>query len=347
LKKEKKFIIRSYAAKVIQSQIIYLKTQLNGMQIENDIEFLHHTRVMSRRIRSSIEVFIPYFGKKNSQNWIDSFQKLTKSLTKIRDLDVQIRFLESQLTGIYQNNIQQGINRLLLRKKQKRLLAQNNVSDLIIDFENSNVMEEVFLFIEKHPFDEKTFYPPKELVDIARQNINDQLKKCFLYVPFITNPNNIHELHDLRISIKNLRYTTEVFESLYPDLIEFLNVLKIFQDDLGRIHDDDIWIIEFDDFLEKEKKRIEKFYGQSGPINFIKPGIEYLKNLIVNDRILTYETFIGHWNDHFQQQFWSRLRDQIIEFPKMDLKPIDETDAIENTIVESNEEKLLHKSNLS
>ena len=313
--KDKK-LMKSYAAKLISSQAEFFNTQLQGMQTDNNIEFLHHTRVMSRRMRSTIEVFQPYFGKKKSARWYSAIQMLTKSLTRVRDLDVQIFFLEKKLSEIDQNNLQQGVARLLLRKKQKRQKKQENVVTIIDIFNKTNTLDEITEFINAHPYEQDLFYPPFKLVDLAKTKIEEQLVNCFSHVPFISNPENKAELHGLRISIKNLRYTTELFEPIYPDLKESLSVLKIFQDDLGKIHDDDVWIEDMDNFLLREKERIQKFYGHSGPINLISPGINYLKNLIINERISTYETFLDHWNKYFQEQFWSRLRDQIIEFPE-------------------------------
>ena len=315
--KDKK-LIKSYAAKLLSSQVEFFKTQLEGMQIENNIDFLHHTRVMSRRMRSTIEVFQPYFGKKKSERWYSAIRMLTNSLTRIRDLDVQIFFLEKKLSEIDQNNLQQGVARLLLRKKQKRQVKQENVVTIIDIFNKTDTLDEITEFINTHPYEQDIFYPPSKLVELAKTKIEEQLVNCFSHVPFISNPENKTELHGLRISIKNLRYTTELFEPIYPDLKEFLFVLKIFQDDLGKIHDDDVWIEDLDNFMLKEKERIQKFYGHSGPINLISPGINYLKNLIVNERISAYETFLEHWNKYFQEQFWSRLRDQIIEFPEIE-----------------------------
>lgn len=330
-------LIKSYAAKLISSQAEFFNTQLQGLQIDNNIEFLHHTRVMGRRVRSTIEVFEPYFGKKKSARWISAIQKLTKSLARIRDLDVQILFLELKLAEIDQNNIQQGLSRILLRKKQKRLGKQENIITIIGGFKKSNTLDEIFNYIEEHPYQEEFFYPPNELVELAKTNIEEQLTLCFTHVPFISNPENKSELHSLRISIKNLRYRTELFEPLYPDLKEFITVLKIFQDDLGKIHDDDVWIDDLDKFLINEKERIQKFYGHGGPINLISPGINYLRNYIINDRISIFETFLDHWNRYFQEQFWSRLRDQITEFPENE-KITGEDDNAEEPLEESETE---------
>ncbi len=318
--KEKK-LIKSYAAKLISSQAEFFKTQLQGMQIDRNIEFLHHARVMSRRMRSTIEVFEPYFGIKKSARWYSSIQTLTKSLTRVRDLDVQILFLEKKLSEVDQNNLQQGIARLLLRKKQKRLEKQENIISIIDIFNNTETLDEIFEFIIEHPYEEDQFYPPNKLVDLAKTKIEEQLVICFSHVPFITNPENKAELHSLRISIKNLRYTTELFEPIYPVLKEYITELKLFQDDLGKIHDDDIWIEDLDKFLVKEKERILKFYGHSGPINLISPGINYLRNYIINERTSNFESFLNHWNYQFNQQFWSSLRDQITQFPKESSNP--------------------------
>ncbi|NTW43402.1 MAG: hypothetical protein HGB14_02965 [Anaerolineaceae bacterium] len=80
-------------------------------------------------------------------------------------------------------------------------------------------------------------------------------------------------------------------------------------------HAGDIWLVDLEIFQAKELDRINKFYGQSGPYNFIKPGIDFLEEEITNTRKSTYELFLTHWNEYFQDQFWSRLRDQFTEFP--------------------------------
>ena len=76
-------IIKAYAADLLKNQISYLENQIEGLIYDENIEFLHHTRVMSRRIRNTISVFAPYFGKKNAKRWFVAFRKLTKSNIKL------------------------------------------------------------------------------------------------------------------------------------------------------------------------------------------------------------------------------------------------------------------------
>jgi hypothetical protein len=169
-------------------------------------------------------------------------------------------------------------------------------------------LTEIQLFIDNNPFDTESFSPPNELKQLGYLEIEKLTKICFSYVPFITNLDNTEALHSLRIAMKNLRYTTELFNPIYPQLDSFISTMKNFQDDLGEIHDYDVWLTDLDRFLDEEKQRINKFYGQAGPFNFIKPGITYLIDEIKNRKIIIHEKFLERWNEQFQNQFWSNLR---------------------------------------
>lgn len=305
---QEKLIIRSYISDLLKNQVSYLENQVEGIVYDGNIEFLHHTRVMSRRIRNTISVFSPYIGKKASKKWFSSLKKLTKSLTRVRDLDVQINFLESELEKITEQKHLTGLQRLLLRKQQKRAKKQNNVREAILNFEKEKTLSGIHDFIANNPYDPENFSTPDTLRQIGLDEIDKLTKICFSYVPFITSPDQIEALHSLRIAIKNLRYTSELFLPLFPTLDAYISILKKFQDDLGEIHDCDVWVLDLEKFMEEEKQRITDFYGQSGPFNFIKPGIVFLIEDIKRRKRDVHEKFITRWNEQFQNQFWSNLR---------------------------------------
>ncbi len=305
---QEKLIIRSYISDLLKNQVSYLENQVEGIVYDGNIEFLHHTRVMSRRIRNTISVFSPYIGKKASKKWFSSLKKLTKSLTRVRDLDVQINFLESELEKITEQKHLTGLQRLLLRKQQKRAKKQNNVREAILNFEKEKTLSGIHDFIANNSYDPENFSTPDTLRQIGLDEIDKLTKICFSYVPFITSPDQIEALHSLRIAIKNLRYTSELFLPLFPTLDAYISILKKFQDDLGEIHDCDVWVLDLEKFMEEEKQRITDFYGQSGPFNFIKPGIVFLIEDIKRRKRDVHEKFITRWNEQFQNQFWSNLR---------------------------------------
>ena len=311
---EKK-LIQAYAAKIIQGQMDFLEDQIADIGRHGDINILHQTRVISRRVRNTIEVFARYFGKKNSRKWLSSFSELTKKLTSVRDMDVQISFLQNELTKVDNPKVVQGLQRILLRKTQKRNDSAGLIDKTINKFNETETIKSVREFIVNHPFVEEEFSTTASLSSLAIQNIEENIEKCFLHVPFIISATNNKELHKLRKSIKNLRYTLELFQYLYPALIESIDILKTFQDDLGKIHDCDVWIEDLNKFEIKEKKRIFNFYGQNGAFNFIKPGVDFLRAQIGEARMQAYNQFLLRWNQSFQNQFWAKLRNQLTAFP--------------------------------
>jgi len=310
-----KTLTRMFVSKILNNQIDYFNNQLSGIELDGSPEFIHHTRVMSRRLRNTIEVFSEFIGEKTSKKWLIALKKITKSLTKIRDFDVQILFLENEIKKTENQNQIQGINRILLRKKQKKSSLDVKTIKNIEVFNKTGVMSEIRNFVENNLYIADEFFPTTMLSDIAVDTVEFHLKNCFSYVPFITNPANVKELHRLRIAIKNLRYSVELFQEIYPSLNEFLAILKLFQDELGKIHDCDIWLDDLENFRNNELDRIIKFYGQAGPFNFIKPGIDFLEEEITKTRKITFEVFLNDWNENFQNLFWSHLRDQFTEFP--------------------------------
>lgn len=317
-----KLLIKSYISDLLKNQVSYFENQIEGLLYDGNIEYLHHTRVMVRRIRTTITTFSPYLGKKISKKWLSSLKNLTKLLTRVRDLDVQIQFLQDEISKVSEQRLLAGLLRLQLRKQQKRDKKQFDVRQAIINFEKQQTIFEIKEFIEKHPFDSENFKVPDKLHQIGSETIERLTKKCFSYVPFITDPIQSEALHNLRISLKNLRYSVELFQPIYPTLDTHLSIFKKFQDDLGEIHDYDVWLDDLNQFLDDEKQKITEFYGQSGPFNFIKPGILFLIEDIKLRKSERHEKFLERWNDQFQNQFWNNLK-SVFDY----LPPAEETKA--------------------
>lgn len=303
-----KLMIRAYLSGLLNSQLTYFLSQLEGLSGRDNDESIHQTRVMSRRLRNTLTVFSPYLEKKQVKKWVSSLKSFAGSLTRIRDLDVQIQTLEEEIRKISDQKYQAGLIRLQLRKKQRRDKKHVDIHQAILDFEASKTISEIKIFIEKNPYDQDSFTAPEKLKQIANQNLDVLMVKCFGYVPYISDSSQTEALHNLRISIKNLRYMVELFTPMYPQLNEKLIILKQFQDELGAIHDCDVWINDLDNFLNKEKKRIINFYGQAGPFNFILPGITYLADQIIHRKLDQHTKFMEHWNKEYQNQFWTGLK---------------------------------------
>jgi hypothetical protein len=77
----------------------------------------------------------------------------------------------------------------------------------------------------------------------ARLILQQRLDDMYSYAPYIENPDNIQELHDLRIATKRVRYTLELFEEFLPAASkDFAQELATLQDELGALHDSEVML---------------------------------------------------------------------------------------------------------
>lgn len=77
----------------------------------------------------------------------------------------------------------------------------------------------------------------------ARKIVATRTDEFFALAPFLADPTNVTELHDMRIVAKRLRYTLELFaDALGPDSAACIDRIKEFQAVVGDIHDHDVHV---------------------------------------------------------------------------------------------------------
>ena len=77
----------------------------------------------------------------------------------------------------------------------------------------------------------------------ARLIARARLDEVYQWEWAVDDPDNVRELHDMRIAAKRLRYTFEVFEEVLPAAgAAVVQELTRLQDELGALHDSDVMI---------------------------------------------------------------------------------------------------------
>jgi hypothetical protein len=77
----------------------------------------------------------------------------------------------------------------------------------------------------------------------ARLIAKVRLEELYSWESYVDHPDNLRELHNMRIAAKRLRYTFEVFEEELPGACKPLHKeLVQIQDELGALHDTDVMI---------------------------------------------------------------------------------------------------------
>lgn len=299
-----------YCAKSLLPNIQTLRKTAKNILKRSNIEDIHDLRVSSRRIRTVLDVFSEYLPKKKVKSWEKEIRTITKSFGSVRDLDVQIDLINEVYESTEDNKIRSGLRRIRLRLKQKRQQKQVNTKKITRVILDSTSIVEMNAWAEaalENNGSEMFF--SSELYRLGYRQIQTRLDEFLFYEVFIFDPDRVEELHQMRISAKQLRYALEVFSDLYKQETDFtLDITRQAQEYLGNIHDSDMWIDFLPEFMNKEMKRIKDFYGYSGPYNRIKPGIEYLINNRKRERSQQYKNFLKDWKVWKFKETWLNLR---------------------------------------
>lgn len=132
-----------------------------------------------------------------------------------------------------------------------------------------------------------------------------KLEDVYKWEPFLRDETRREELHNMRISIKRLRYTMEIFRGTYelppPDnqYAEFLAVIVDLQEILGDIHDADVVLEVLGDYTSQSRNRRRQID--------VPPGIATLVARTKETRKADYETFLGKWDQLSAAGFKQKL----------------------------------------
>jgi len=136
--------------------------------------------------------------------------------------------------------------------------------------------------------------PLRSYYENARIILPQRLEEVYTWEPFIRDETRREELHNMRISIKRLRYTMELFRLVYGlstldnPYTEFLAMIVDLQEILGDIHDADVVLEVLADYasqLGNQERQIA-----------VLPGIVRLIDQTEKTRKADYETFLEKWD---------------------------------------------------
>ncbi len=269
-----------------------LMDNLPGTVEGSDIEALHDMRVASRRLRASFRVFRRCFQKNELKRAEVLVKKVTQALGQVRDQDVLIEFLEA-------HNTDGMLQWLIEREKQIREGARLRMIDILDDITQADLpltIKELLENVSMVECDGKTV-EKNAFAAQAKKLINDQLCNMRNISSAIENPENVDELHQMRIAAKRLRYTMEAFIPCFgKPLKEKIEAVKLLQEQLGEIHDCDVWL-----------DKLEQYQHEHGLSDERKKAICSLIKERKERRDLVYKEALSHWRKMTGTRFEENL----------------------------------------
>jgi len=291
-----------YSFKSISNYLKYfVQERKDVLLVSGDIEPVHRMRVASRRLRAALNVFNNILPRQKAKLWKKEISRIGQVLGRARELDMHIKFLRGVKKRLKKDSYIVNIELIIESLEIKRGQAQKQVERALTGFE-----------IEKNLPGLKACL--RELSSEARRHlknkfynrdsalIQERLDKLFEFVPYISNPQNIHELHQMRIAAKNLRYILEILKPWYGEWVDkYIRACRDIQDVLGDVHELDVLIELLSGFVKAQDKEFNH-------------TLEYLLRECVHLRNNAYKKFIRVWNSTQRRRMWVKLRWEILGF---------------------------------
>jgi CHAD domain-containing protein len=305
-----------FGAILLQRYLDALIQEIDGVRTGEDIETIHRMRVATRRLRAALPRFSDCLPAKKYPTWEKSIREITKALGAARDLDVQLDALQEFFAQTKDPHWRPGLNRLMLRLRQQRAKKQRLVDQALDDLLASGTIPALGQRLKR--FEERqnqTYLYTPALYRLGYNAITKTLEDFLGYDGIVECPEEVEQLHAMRIAAKRLRYTLEIFAPLYPgELKDPIQAGRKAQDLLGEIHDCDVWTQLLPQFLERERKRIQAFFGTSGDSTRITPGIQAFQADRQQQREQKYQDFVRFWTQHKAKNTWGSIT-QVIQIP--------------------------------
>ena len=299
-----------FGASMLLKYVTAMRAEIDGVRQANDIEAIHRMRVASRRLRTAMTLFADFLPSRKTPIWQKQLRKTTRSLGAARDTDVQIETLKDFINEAPSSQLKTGVRRLLLRWQQKRTKLQNDVNLSVDELVNNNTLDQLQGLLDPLVQEkEKEFVITHDLFKLAFDSSSNRLDDFLSYEEFVSQPENIEELHKMRIAAKWLRYSLETFAPIYTDeLKNYIQVIREIQDVLGEIHDCDVWVQILPVFLQHEIKRTVAYYGNTSQVKLLSEGILYFQQTRQDERNRLYQVYLDEWENWKKADLWNHLR---------------------------------------
>jgi CHAD domain-containing protein len=296
----------TFGSETLLKLLAVFEDQIDGVIKNEDIEFVHKTRVTSRRLRATMPLFRDCFCRKEFKEWLLEIKKVTRLLGNARDLDVQIVFVEKYIQKLESADEKAYLEILAKSHKELRKSIQPLVDCGLEELRSTYVLDGLRRFCEQTVKEQTTeTFASQEVFEEARWHISVRLDDFLAMENYVHWENEILKHHQMRICAKKLRYTMESFAPLYQNkLAKETETIKAFQDVLGEIHDCDVWTEYIPKFMQKTTAQTKLKLGKT-----TKPEKALLNflNFVKEKRREHYLEFVRFWDENKEKDFFVQL----------------------------------------
>ncbi|MBI5960839.1 MAG: CHAD domain-containing protein [Chloroflexi bacterium] len=265
-----------------------------GSRLGENIEAVHDMRVATRRMRSALRIFLPFFVPDKITPIRRHLRDVAFALGEVRDMEV---FLDKARQYAAQHP-EADLSLLLETWQQK--LDQTRLA-LITQLDNKKFGKFIKHFHKflttpgkgalPLPIGEPVAY---QAAHVVPRLLYERYEKVRSYETVLEGA-PITTLHALRIEFKRLRYALEFFEEILgSEAKAVIKEVKIMQDHLGEMNDTEVAIAVLNEFIDEIKRHYRGKHRHKRPnLEGVRAYIDYQQ--AEQTRLL--ESFPAAWNN--------------------------------------------------
>jgi CHAD domain-containing protein len=293
--------------KILAFHFARMRAHEPGTRAGIDVEELHDMRVATRRMRSALRVFAPYYKARTIRPYVVGLRRTARALGPVRDLDVFMQKAERYLDGLGPDHAG-DLDLLLDTWRDQREQARTEMLQVLDSSKHRDFVDAFGLFLETTGTGarQSAKIPPRPTLvrHVAPQLIYGRWASVQAFASLLEGA-PISVLHALRIECKRLRYTVEFFEEvLAPSAEEVIEAVTRLQDHLGDLNDADVANAILGDFLLGPRPD-----GEAGRL--IAPGVVAYLAAKQSELQTLMETFPEAWQTFNQPSVRQALADAV------------------------------------
>lgn len=226
------------ACDIIAAYLPVARANEAGVIADDDTEFLHDYRIALRKVRSVLSLFKDVYGAEQTVELKGRFSDLMAATGRLRDLDVYLLDKDA-FYALVPDSLHVGLDRMFALFAEQRATEQQALARHLRSAAYRKEIAALCKLFDKRRKLVRGGKADRPAYDFACRLIWKRYRKICTIAEAIDAETPDHEVHELRIHCKKLRYLMEFFAPLFPDgpFKRLIKPLKKLQDNLGLFND--------------------------------------------------------------------------------------------------------------
>lgn len=203
-----------------------------------DIESVHRMRTATRRMQNALRIVGRAFDKRAIASLGLRLKKLAGLLGAVRDRDVFLKWY-ADYVAMAPGTHKASLGAVSDAWQSARTAALSQLVDFVASDEYAGTLREFGRFVGKPPLVPE--HADRTVRKAAERSVKTLFTRVMAFRDDVKRRPTVEKLHELRIAVKRLRYSTELFRSCFRGGgKKFADTLRRIQDALGDLHDADV-----------------------------------------------------------------------------------------------------------